>query len=131
MPALGGASAQPLRHLDFLIRDPVRSVLLHGGGVPVTVPAPERYCVHKILLSTERQAQNLDPGRWNAVGLHTSRLDTPDEGLEQIPSDLLSRSRLGEEQHGPQRLSMDLAKLEDLYRLGGQLLQLSQAPLEL
>jgi hypothetical protein len=37
MPALGGASAEPLRFLDFLIRDPVRSVLLHKGGVSVTV----------------------------------------------------------------------------------------------
>ena len=56
MPALGGASAQPLRHLDFLIRDPERSLILFKGGVPVTVPAPERYAVHKILLSSERKA---------------------------------------------------------------------------
>src|SRR5690606_758280 len=29
MPALGGASAQPLRFLDFLIHEPIRAVLLH------------------------------------------------------------------------------------------------------
>lgn len=56
MPALGGASAQPLRHLDFFIREPERSLLLHKGGIPVTVPAPERYAVHKVLLSSERKA---------------------------------------------------------------------------
>ncbi len=55
MPALGGASAQPLRHLDFLIREPERSLLLYKGGIPVTVPAPERYAVHKVLLSSERK----------------------------------------------------------------------------
>jgi hypothetical protein len=55
MPALGGASAEPLRFLDFLIRDPVQSVLLHKGGVPVTVPAPERYAVHKLIVSVSRK----------------------------------------------------------------------------
>ena len=54
MPALGGASAQALRFLDFLLRDPVRSVLLHGGGVSVTVPAPERYATHKLIVASRR-----------------------------------------------------------------------------
>lgn len=55
MPALGGAAAQPLRFLDFLIRNPVRSVLLYGGGVSVAVPAPERYAVHKLIVATRRK----------------------------------------------------------------------------
>jgi hypothetical protein len=55
MPTLGGAAAQPLRYLDFLIRDPVRSVLLHGGGVSVTVAAPERYAIHKLIDATQRR----------------------------------------------------------------------------
>jgi hypothetical protein len=55
MPALGGASAQPLRYLDFLIKEPVHAVLLHKGGIPVTVPAPERYAVHKIIVSVLRK----------------------------------------------------------------------------
>ncbi|ASY66241.1 hypothetical protein SJ05684_b52590 (plasmid) [Sinorhizobium sojae CCBAU 05684] len=54
MPALGGASADPLRFLDFLIRDPVRTMLLHKSGVPVTVPAPERYAVHKLIVASRR-----------------------------------------------------------------------------
>lgn len=55
MPALGGASAQPLRFLDFLIHEPVRAVLLHAGGVPVLVPAPERYAVHKLIVGSRRR----------------------------------------------------------------------------
>jgi hypothetical protein len=55
MPALGGASAQALRYLDFLIRKPVQAVLLHKGGVAVTVPASERYAVHKLIVSTLRK----------------------------------------------------------------------------
>lgn len=57
MPALGDTHAQPLRYLDFLIHDPVRAVLLHRGGVPVTVPAPERFAVHKLIISTKRRDQ--------------------------------------------------------------------------
>ena len=55
MPALGGAYAQPLRFLDFLIYEPVRSVLLHGSGVSVVVPAPERYAVHKLIVADRRR----------------------------------------------------------------------------
>ncbi|MCR6656482.1 MAG: GSU2403 family nucleotidyltransferase fold protein [Opitutus sp.] len=54
MPALGGASAQPLRFLDFLIYQPVRAVILHGSGIPVLVPAPERYAIHKLIVATRR-----------------------------------------------------------------------------
>lgn len=56
MPALGGASAQPLRYLDFLIHQPVRSVMLHKGGIAVLVPSPERFAVHKLILSELRLA---------------------------------------------------------------------------
>lgn len=56
MPALGGAAAQPLRFLDFLIHQPVRSVVLHGPGVAVSVPAPERYAVHKLMIQGRRAA---------------------------------------------------------------------------
>ena len=54
MPALGGASAEPLRFLDYLIHDPMRAVLLHRGGVVVNVTRPERYAVHKLILATRR-----------------------------------------------------------------------------
>ena len=54
MPALGGAAAFPLHLLDFLIRQPIRAVLLHGAGVPVVVPSPERYAVHKLIVGSRR-----------------------------------------------------------------------------
>jgi hypothetical protein len=55
MPALGGAAAFPLRFLDFLIRQPVRAVLLHGAGVPILIPSPERYAVHKLIVGSRRK----------------------------------------------------------------------------
>ena len=56
MPALGGASAEPLRFLDFLIRDPVRTVMLHKAGVSVVIPSPERFAVHKLIVATRRRS---------------------------------------------------------------------------
>ncbi len=55
LPALK-TNAQPLRFLDFLIRDPAPAVVLHGSGIYVYVPAPERYAVHKLILSLYRPA---------------------------------------------------------------------------
>lgn len=57
MKALGGTGAQPLRHLDFLIHEPERSVMLYGGGVAVSVPRAERFAVHKLIVAVERQDQ--------------------------------------------------------------------------
>ncbi len=55
MPALGGASAEPLRFMDFLIRDPVRSILLRGAGISMVIPDPCRYAVHKLIIAGHRQ----------------------------------------------------------------------------
>ena len=54
MPALAGASGEPLRFMDFLIRKPHRSVSLHGSGIAVTVPEPERFAIHKMMIATRR-----------------------------------------------------------------------------
>jgi len=57
MKSLAGAGAQPLRHLEFLIHQPERSVMLVGGGIPVTIPRAERYAVHKVIVAVERRDQ--------------------------------------------------------------------------
>jgi hypothetical protein len=54
LPALG-TDAQPLRFLDFLIRDPEPAVLLHGPGILVSVPAPQRYALHKLVVARRRR----------------------------------------------------------------------------
>ena len=57
MPALGGASAIPLGYLDYLIHEPIRSVALFKGGIPLTVPSPQRYAVHKLIVAAVRDNQ--------------------------------------------------------------------------
>ncbi len=47
--------AEPLRFLDFLIYDPEPAVLLHDGGIYVLVPSPQRFAVHKLIVSRRRQ----------------------------------------------------------------------------
>ena len=48
------ADAQPLRFLDFLIYREVKAVCLWGAGISVNVPAPERFALHKLLVSRLR-----------------------------------------------------------------------------
>lgn len=53
LPAIQ-AEGQPLRFLDFLIYQEVKAVALFGGGVAINVPAPERYALHKLIVSRRR-----------------------------------------------------------------------------
>lgn len=57
LPALQ-TDAHPIRFLGFLIDDPVPAVLLHETGVPVLVPAPERYALHKLIVARRRHASS-------------------------------------------------------------------------
>ena len=54
LPSLPGLGAQPLRFLDYLLFGEVPTVVLHGPGIAVNVPAPERYAVHKLIVATRR-----------------------------------------------------------------------------
>lgn len=76
MPALGGVGAQPLPFLDFLIREPVRSVLLYDAGVAVSTPDPARFAVHKLIVSVRRN----NPAK---VGKDLSQAATIIEALAQ------------------------------------------------
>jgi hypothetical protein len=55
LKALGG-DAQLLRYLDFLIYEEINAVVLYGVGVPVNVPRPERYAIHKLIVAQMRIA---------------------------------------------------------------------------
>jgi hypothetical protein len=43
--------AQGLHYLDFLIKDPMPAVSIYMEGLLVQVPRPERYAVHKLIVS--------------------------------------------------------------------------------
>jgi len=46
--------AQLLRFLDFLLYQEVNAVVLHGAGIPVNIPDPTRYALHKLLVAQMR-----------------------------------------------------------------------------
>jgi hypothetical protein len=48
------AGAVPLQHLAWLIENPVPTVALWGAGVPVLIPQPARFAVHKLILAQRR-----------------------------------------------------------------------------
>lgn len=53
LPALG-VSARALRHLDYLLADPIPAVALYRSGVLIQIPRPERYAIHKLIVADRR-----------------------------------------------------------------------------
>ena len=53
-----GTHAQPLRFMDFLIRDELRAAVLYDAGILVNVPSPERYALHKLIIAQRRRADS-------------------------------------------------------------------------
>jgi len=93
MPALGGASALPLRYLDFLIHDPVRSVLLYKGGIPVRVPSPERFAIHKLIVALLRRDDPAKSGKdiRQAEQLISALMPTRSFGLFEVWKEACAR----------------------------------------
>lgn len=51
--------AQTLPFLNFLIADPIPAVALYRSGVLVQIPRPERYAIHKLIVSQRRSGPGL------------------------------------------------------------------------
>lgn len=54
LPALG-VSAQSLHHLNFLIAEPIYAAAVYRDGVLVRIPRPERFAIHKLIVSNRRR----------------------------------------------------------------------------
>lgn len=54
LPALG-VSARALRHLDYLLEDPIPAASLYRSGVLVQIPRPERFAIHKLIVAERRR----------------------------------------------------------------------------
>ncbi len=52
------AGAVPMQHLDWLVENPVRAIALHGAGVPVRIPQPARFAVHKLIIAQKRNVSD-------------------------------------------------------------------------
>ena len=54
LPALG-VSAQSLHFLNYLIAEPLTVPLLYRSGALIQVPRPERFAIHKLIVSDRRR----------------------------------------------------------------------------
>jgi len=52
------AGAAPFQHLAWLIEQPADTVALWGAGIPINVPQPARFAVHKLILAQRRDGAN-------------------------------------------------------------------------
>jgi hypothetical protein len=82
-----GVDAQSLHHLNYLIAEPVKAVVVYRGGVLVQVPRPERFAIHKLIVADRRRggADSLkaEKDRLQAAFLiEVLAEDRPDELLE-------------------------------------------------
>ena len=63
MPRVAGAGATALRFLDYLIENPIEAVLVAPmGGIAVTVPRPERFAIHKLIVAAYRPVTETGKG---------------------------------------------------------------------
>lgn len=90
-----GTDAQPLRFLDFLIRDPLPAVLLHAAGIPVSVPAPQRYALHKLIVARRRHddSPKRDKDIFQAQALLNVLVDRRPDDLRDAWSEAFSRGK--------------------------------------
>ena len=99
MPLKGlAAGATPLQHLDWLIAEPVPAVALHGAGVPVMLPQPSRFAVHKLIVAQRRGAHEIAKSRKDLAQagamIEQLRADTP-YAWEDALGDARRRGREG------------------------------------
>lgn len=89
------AVAEPIRHLDFLLEDVVPALLISTSGVVLAnVPSPERYCLHKLIVSESRAPSfraKAQKDRIQALQLLEVLLESDLEILEQLVSDIKGR----------------------------------------
>jgi hypothetical protein len=85
--------AQPFRFLDFLIHDPQPAVVLYDAGVYVQVPSPERFAVHKLIVSRRRDGAKRDKDIRQAEALLGVLIEKRPRELRQAWEEAYSRGK--------------------------------------
>jgi hypothetical protein len=92
------AGAVPLQHLDWLIFEPAPVVALHGAGVPIILPQPARFAVHKLILAQKRGAHEAAKSRKDlaqAAALIAALREASPFALEDAMAEAKERGREG------------------------------------
>lgn len=87
LPALG-VQAQALRHLNYLIADPIPAAIPYRSGVLVQIPRPERFAIHKLIVADRRHDSDRMKSRkdraQSALLIAALARDRPDELLDAL-----------------------------------------------
>jgi len=93
LPAFA-AHGQPIRFLDYLIHRTEPAAVLHGSGILVNVPPPERYACHKLIVAHRRRGAGRAKAAKDivqAAALFEVLLEDRPGDVEDAWSDLLQR----------------------------------------
>lgn len=112
LPALG-IHAQSLHYLNYLIAEPIKAAVTYRGGVLVQIPRPERFAIHKLIVSDRRQGgpdslKAVKDRRQAAMLIDILARDRPDE-LREAYEDAQARGPRWRE-----RLAAAIARIDDL-----------------
>ena len=101
LPELG-THAQEVPLLDFLVEEPIEAIVLGPNHVvPVKVPAPERFVLHKLISSQERKTdrakarKDLEQAAVIAAALAEDRPDALAAACRDLPASARSLARRG------------------------------------
>jgi len=90
-----GVHAQSLHYLNFLLAEPIPAALCYRNGVLVQIPRPERFAIHKLIVSDRRREgadslKSIKDRRQAAFLIEILARDRPDE-LREAYQDALAR----------------------------------------
>jgi hypothetical protein len=90
-----GVDAQALHHLNYLIAAPIPAVVTYRSGVLVQIPRPDRFAIHKLIVSQRRRGRDTLKARKDLLQaeflIEVLAEDRPDE-LAQAYRDALSHA---------------------------------------
>jgi len=108
-----GVHAQSLHYLNYLIAEPIKAAVTYRSGVLVQIPRPERFAIHKLIVSDRRNEgpdslKAVKDRRQAALLIGVLARDRPDE-LREAYEDALSRG-----ERWRHRLAAALARMPGL-----------------
>ncbi len=94
-PQALGVHAQSLHYLNYLLAEPIPAALCYRNGVLVQIPRPERFAIHKLIVSDRRREgadslKSIKDRRQAAFLIEILARDRPDE-LREAYQDALAR----------------------------------------
>jgi hypothetical protein len=115
-----GVHAQSLHYLNYLLAEPIPAALCYRNGILVQIPRPERFAIHKLIVSDRRREgadslKSIKDRRQAAFLIEILARDRPDE-LREAYQDALARGPRWRE-----RLAAALARMGSTKALLGGL----------